>query len=235
MKDLKAKGQLTDQILGALTVEEQVVGVVQRLKNDETYDSIVSWLGQNSISEHDNSSNNDAQPSPIEFFDQEMMTGISSGFQWTRVTGDSSVFDHLFQLYFAWVHPVHTLFSEGHFVHSYKHQSYEFCSPALINAMCAMACHLHTTSAGDAVDFKQLGTRFAEAARASVSTIDKSLTTVQTFAVLFLVESAEGKCLRASSYLNIATKKLSDITVIGHEGFNQVLRDTICGIQRLTM
>ena len=137
-----------EQILYALSTDERVSEILRRLKNGETYDSIVEWLGRASMDDFDISSTFVAS-------DHEM-GGVSSSFQWTAVTAESAVLDHLFQLYFSWVHPVHTLFSEGHFVDSYKRQSHQYCSSLLVNSLCAMACHLHTSANTDEVDFGQL-------------------------------------------------------------------------------
>ncbi|KAI9742923.1 MAG: hypothetical protein M1818_003652 [Claussenomyces sp. TS43310] len=234
VKNLRSKNHLTEQILTALVVDAETSEILRRLKNDETYDSIVGWLGRKPMHEYDTSSTKGSQHSPIETSDEEM-GGLSTTFRWTKVTTEDAILDHLFQLYFAWVHPVHTLFSEGHFSDSYQNQSYRFCSPTLVNAVCAMACNLHTRSADDEIDFEQLGRKFSEAARTNINAMDRSLTSVQAFAVLFLVESARGKCLRASSYLQIATHNLSHIAIQDHDSFCQPLRDTTRGIQCLNI
>jgi hypothetical protein len=112
------------------------------------------WVGR----EYDVLSRKNSPQCASETSDQGMKS-ISS-FQWTSVTSDPALLDHLFQLYFSWVHPVHTLFSEGHFVDSYRRQSNQYCSSILVNSMCAMACHLCTNPEAAEVHFELLGYSF---------------------------------------------------------------------------
>lgn len=154
---------------------------------------------------------------------------------WTSVTSNTAVLDHLFQLYFAWVHPVHTLFSEGHFVDSYKRQSSGYCSPLLVNSICAMACHLHTMVDSEDADFEQLSTEFGEAVRSNIDAGDTSITTVQAFAVMFLVDSAQANVLRAASYLKLAIDGLSSIDYVENQGFYESWINTIRGVRNLNV
>jgi len=166
--------------------------------------------------------------------DYEMSgTATSSNFRWTSVTSNTAILDHLFQLYFAWIHPVHTLFHEGHFVNSYKRQSRDYCSSILVNAICAMACHLHSTEHADDVDFEQLGGRFSDAVKFNINPEDRTVTTIQAFAVMFLVDCAQAHGLRGSAYLKIATAGISNITVANTAGFHEVVKNTVCGIRNL--
>jgi hypothetical protein len=227
IKELKRKGHLMGQILDALSTDELVWEILRRLKNGETYDSIVEWLGRASMDNVDISSTFVAS-------DHEM-GGVSTTFRWTAVTADSAILDHLFQLYFCWVHPVHTLFSEGHFLDSYKRQSHQYCSSLLVNSLCAMACHLHTSADADEVDFGQLGHNFTDAVRCVIDSEDTNITTIQAFAVMFLVDCACGSALRATSYLEVATRNLSNVLSIENDGFKEVLKNTSRGIQSLNV
>jgi hypothetical protein len=229
IKDLRAKDHLTEQILGALSTDEQVSEILQRLKNGETYDSIVDWLGR---APYEGLSPRISQHSTNFGTSDQEMTGTTT-FRWSSVTSDSNILDHLFQLYFAWIHPVHTLFSEGHFVDSYKKQSIQFCSPILVNAMCALACHLHTVEDKDSIDFEQLGVSFSDAVRSSIDPEDRTLTTIQAFAVLFLVDCARGRCLRASAYLKIASDAIPSVAFVDIDGFREVLKNTSRGVRAL--
>lgn len=130
---------------------------------------------------------------------------------------------------------MHTLFSEGHFVDSYQRQSGSYCSSVLVNAICAMACHLHTVVESDEVDFEQLAGEFDDAVRQTINPSDRSITTIQTFAVIFLVDCARAKGLRGVLYLQIATANLSDVTYQEIDGFADVWKNTIRGIRNLNM
>ncbi|RDW58156.1 hypothetical protein BP6252_13567 [Coleophoma cylindrospora] len=235
IKDLKAKDHLTDQILQALSNgdDEHVPEILERLRNGESYHTIVEWLGRLSAGGDGVFSPRGSQHSTVDTSDYEMGGTKSSSARWTFVTSDPSILDHLLQLYFAWVHPVHTLFSEGHFVDSYKKQSIRYCSESLVNAICAMACHLHVQAPGDEVDYEQLAMAFSDAARAKIDLEDKGITGIQAIAVLFLVDCAQSKALRASSYLNMALNNLKNIAMQEDEEYSTVLKATVHGIQNL--
>jgi hypothetical protein len=235
IKELKTKDHLTEQILQALSTDEMVPEILDRLKKGETYESIVEWLGRSPMEDIETLSPRDSQHSTFEASDQEVGSVTSTSFRWTTVTSNNAILDHLFQLYFAWVHPVHTLFSEGHFVDSYKWKADNYCSPVLVNAICAMACHLHSAADGDEIDFEQLGGEFSDAARTDIDSEDDSITTIQAFAVMFLVDCARANVLRAAAYLRVATDKLSSIAWLGNEGFPEVWKNTVRGLRNLNV
>lgn len=230
IKELEAKDNLTRQILRALSNDQHVPEILHRLQNGETYENIVEWLvPSDSCDDH---SPTGSQHSTFDALNHEM-AGMPSNFHWTSVTTDSVILDHLFQLYFAWIHPVHTLFSEGHFVNSFRYNSKLFCSPILVNAMCALACHLHANA--DTDEIERLGLSFSDAVREDIEPDDGCLPTIQALAVMFLVDLARGRGLRASSYLNVASRSLSNVKILQEDGFLEVLRDTTRGIRSLHM
>jgi hypothetical protein len=235
IKELKAKNHLTEQILQALCNDEKVPEILERLKNDGTYESIVEWLGRLPMEGFETLSPSQSQHSSFTASGHEIGGINSTTFRWTSVTSDTAVLDHLLKLYFAWVHPVHTLFSEGHFVDSYKRQLEIYCSSILVNAMCAMACHLHSVAEADVVDFERLGGEFSDAVRASIIAEDKSITTIQAFAVMFLVDCARANGLRASSYLKVATNNLASVAFLESDGFGEVWTNTVRGVRNLTV
>lgn len=160
----------------------------------------------------------------------------SEGLHWTTVTTDERVFRHLFSLYFSWVHPVHTLFNEGLFVNSYQTNSDKHCSHALVNAICAMACQLHTRQGNfkDHVDYDSLGNLFMDSARSLVRPEVEHLTTVQALTIMFLFDYSRSQGHRASTYLRIATGILSRMRFPIEDGcFAACWQDTLCGTQNL--
>ncbi|PBP20368.1 hypothetical protein BUE80_DR008851 [Diplocarpon rosae] len=243
IKDLRAKDHITEQILQALAANEKVPEILERLQNDESYESIVEWLGRAAVGEFETLSPRDSHQSALEASDYEMTgTGqvataapTSPAALWTAVTADTAVLNHLFQLYFAWVHPVHTLFSEPRFVESYRLRLDNFCSPGLVNAICAMACHLHTDASKDELDYVQLGGEFSDAVRGSLDPSDDRLTTMQAFAVMYLVDCARGNALRATSYLKTATEALPTVTYQDDEGFAASFTHTVRGVRNLNI
>ena len=98
-----------------------------------------------------------------------------------------------------------------------------------------MACHLHSVADLDEVDYEQLGGEFSDAVRSSIDPADKSITTVQAFAVMFLIDCTRGKGLRASSYLSAATSSLSSVIIQEVDGFQEVFRNTARGIQNISV
>lgn len=234
IKELKAKDHLTDQILQALSTDEKVPDILERLKKGETYESIVEWLGRSPVEDLETLSPRESQNSTFEASDHEM-GGVTATTTWTKVTTDGAVLDHLFQLYFAWVHPVHTLFDEGHFVDSYKRQVDDYCSSVLVNSICAMACHLHPIVEGEDVNFDQLGTDFADAVKMEIDPVGNEITMIQAFAVMFLVDCARAKGLRATSYLRVATTNLRHVVQQEIKGFADVWRNTARGVRNLNM
>ena len=234
IKELKAKDHFTEQILQTLSAGENVSDILDRLRKGETYESIVEWLDRSSMGDFETLSPRESQHSIHEISDHEMGGINSVPLHWTTVTSDKAILDHLFQLYFSWVHPVHTLFNERRFVDSYKNlQVDHYCSSVLVNAICAMACHLHSVASGD--DFEHLGEEFSEAVRMTIDGEDTRVTTIQAFAVMFLVDCARANVLRAAAYLRIATNRLASATRLDSEGFSDVWKNTVCGIRNLNV
>lgn len=226
---------MTEQILHALSTNEKVPEILERLRNGETYDGIVEWLGRSPVADFETLSPRESHYSTYEASDHEMSgVGGSKPF-WTKVTSDTVILDHLFQLYFAWIHPVHTLFSEGHFADSYGQHLETFCSSVLVNSICALACSLHSAIDGDEIDYERLGTEFSDAARKSLQPDDGSLTTIQAFAVMHLVDCARGNALRATAYLRISTLSLPRASYQDNDGFAESWKATVRGIRNLNI
>jgi hypothetical protein len=94
---------------------------------------------------------------------------------------------------------------------------------------------LHTVADADKVDFEQLGGEFSHSVRMSIDPEDTSVTTIQAFAVMFLVDCGRGSGLRASSYLKVATSDLHRVVYQESEGFPEVWKNTVCGIRNLNV
>jgi hypothetical protein len=236
IKELQAKEHLTDQILEALCADEDVPEILDRLKNGQTCEGIVEWLGRSPMDDDlEILSPRESQHSTLEAEDHEMGGMGSASFLWTTVTFDTGLLDHLFQLYFSWVHPVHTLFNEDRFADSYRRHSKDYCSPILVNALCAMACHLHLVANEDEINIEQLGVEFSDAVKADIDAEDKTVTTIQAFAVMFLVECMRANALRAASYLKTATSVLTGVEYLEIEGLREVWKDTVRGVRNLNV
>jgi hypothetical protein len=138
------------------------------------------------------------------FDDLEMATAESAKAKvrriWTKVTPNQQVVNHLIGLFFTWEFPLFTMVSQKLFLRDYYHGSRDFCSPALVNAISALATRYMkpdlATSPGD-VDL--LGETFF---RESLGLLVRearvhNLTSVQAFALLAVREMSCGRELEA--------------------------------------
>ena len=242
IRELRLGKNVVGRIFEALANDEKVPEVLERLRRRETYESIVEWLGPTQgqgikrSPEVETISPRESHHSAFEASDHEMDGVTPTSSRWTSITSNQSILHHLMQLYFAWVHPVHTLFSEGHFTDNYRRHIDNYCSSVLVNAICAMACHLHSAAERDEIDFEQLGLEFSEAVRADIVSEDQNkITTTQAFTIMFLVDCARSNVPRASAYLKIATDSLPKIAPLGSEGYKEVMKNTVRGIRSLNV
>ena len=217
IKDLKQKNNWVEQILGAMSSDGNEREILERLKNGESYRSIAEKLDRPLFAETEGLSPRSQRQLSVALMDYEMdragerdpESGILHEGRWTSVTNDRELIDHLFSLYFSWVHPVHMLFSRNHFISSYRNQADLYCSSSLVNAICAMGCLLlgekGRFSAEEGLDPVMLRRDFMDEARSLIKPEHyNKRTIVQTFAVMFLVELGQGQGSRASSYLRLA-------------------------------
>lgn len=146
--------------------------------------------------------------------DVNMDSEDESSSRWTSVTTDESRIHHLMALYFSWVHPVHMLFSERHFMGSYRNKNKIYCANSLINAICALGCCYEEDEQGNNGASKRMGERFAQQVLIETKN-ETQMTPVSavTYAILFLVELSSGKGASAFSHLRLAVESLRKISV----------------------
>ncbi|KAF1987459.1 hypothetical protein K402DRAFT_49490 [Aulographum hederae CBS 113979] len=131
---------------------------------------------------------------------------------WTTVISDINLIHHLVGLYFAWIHPVHMLFSEKHFMRSYPSGDETYCTPAMVNTICAMGCFYNTEEGGGYQQNKILGGKFIEQMRKDIAKEDSRKPTYAiTYAILFLAELSSGQARLASSHLRLAVESLARV------------------------
>lgn len=132
---------------------------------------------------------------------------------WTKVCSSQIFILHLFYLYFTWIHPVHMLFSESDFKRDFQTHGKTHCSSSLVNAICAMACHLLEADQGSSrskTDLKLVRNGFLNEALATLSPENyHHLTSIQTFAIIYLAEMSDGRTHSAYPYLRSATEYLN--------------------------
>jgi hypothetical protein len=192
---------------GAEAVLEQTKGTGQ------SYHALIKHLDQHTSQKKNQSptrsleslDNAISEPSDADMDSDEN----TSQTQWTRVTNDTALVDHLMLLYFTWVHPVHMLFNERRFVSSLKAKTLTYCAPSLVNAICAMGCCFMADEQGNNGEAMVYRGRFAQHAHIELQT-ETEMTPVSavTYAILFLVELSAGQARTAFSHLRLAVESL---------------------------
>lgn len=142
---------------------------------------------------------------------------------WTSVTDDDELVSHLISIYFTWVHPVHPALVKDMFV---AHMAAgdlqsQYCSPILVNSICAMACQIsdHTEALTVPGDYTSRGRSFLEEAMGlwTEAAARPCLTTLQAGQPLALALIAIGKDRISTSYI---------------DQMNDIALDLLCAAQR---
>ena len=211
--NLAAENGWIEQIILSLKDDGSNVEIVHRLKRGESHQGIAEWLGRSFVQDAKLSPASELSlSSAIEKYHRDLVENKDPRY-WTNVTTDVSLIEHLLTLYLTWVHPVHMLFDETHFMSSLRDCVDTYCSAALVNAVCAMSCHLLPDTCGDEESrqiIKSLRARFMDEARTLMKGVDSTkMTSMQTYAIMFLTEISGGNGLMATSHLRLATETLS--------------------------
>ena len=232
IQDFRTKEKQTEFFCKALTSDELAPDILRALKGGETIENIVEWLPSRQQDERNGYSPAASHQSNPGVSDQE---DHQPRLSWTEVTRDTPALDHLFRLYFSWVHPVSTLFGQNEFTEAFHRKRTDYCSSLLVNAMCALACSFRSNYDSDGVDYDQLESKFTAAFRENFDPLDKSITTIQAVAIMFLVEMSKGSG-RAALYLKMAVNSITELSArdkLSTSG--RVLRITAQGIRCLTV
>lgn len=115
---------------------------------------------------------------------------------WTTVTQDVAFVERLFELYFQWSHPFYVIFSRECFLRDFRSGREKYCTPLLVNAILAYACHFSDEPQGrtDPENFRTAGDHFfAEARRLLYEDESPSLTTTQALCVMAMREPSAGR------------------------------------------
>lgn len=244
-QDLQTSQQWQQIILNEIGSNGHDREIIRKLRLGETSEKIARWL-----SEQDPISRNMHMIPPDEYSLLDIVHAFELHYrmeegqhgqgsdtvdcQWTQVSSSLTLLNHLFNLYFTWVHPIHMLFSEIAFKQSFDNSDNTYCSSALVNAVCAMACRL--VNAGDVDeetdDVATLANGFMNQARREVLPAKgMPLTSVQALAVMYLAELSNGKARNAIGYLRTCTEYLKVIDLDGQSFDAREI--TLCGIQTL--
>lgn len=231
-RDLQETGDWQRKILNTIGSNGHDREIIMKLRAGESHQSIADWLCKQHPISRSLSIVPPSQRSLVDVVrnleksyqeDGLSRTGAPSEaeVQWTKVSSNRKLIGHLFDLYFTWVHPLHMLFSELDFKHSFRTNDKTYCSSALVNAICAMGCHLlasgRNDTVGKGVDITTLKEGFLKEAREHLLPESYlNMTSIQTFAVMYLADVSSGKARNATGYLRCAVENLKSI-----EGDNQ--------------
>lgn len=205
-----------EQIMHSLKDDTQGTEIINRLKRGESHKAIAEWLGRPLVGIEADGVVSPATENQISEAILRYHKGLVDNHDpcyWTNVTQNGELINHLISLYFTWVHPVHMLFDEERFMASFRDCKDVYCSPCLVSIICAMSCHLlHNIDVDDGetkAAVESLRRRFMDETRFSLTGEHYGkMTTIQTYAVMFLAEFGSGNGLKASSHLRLATEML---------------------------
>lgn len=212
---LGEKNSWIEQIMRSLKVNGQGSEIIRRLKRGESHQSIAEWLGRPLVGSETQAVSPTTEhkiSQAIEQYHRDLVDNHDPRY-WTNVSTEAELIKHLIKLYITWIHPVHMLFDQEHFITSFKDCSDAYCSPALVNIICAMSCHLlHDTREDDEqtkLGIESLRTQFINESQSLMKHADpEKMTSIQTYAIMFLVELGSGHGLIASSHLRLAVESL---------------------------
>ena len=209
---LGEKNSWIEDIIRSLKHDGQGIEIINRLKRGESHKSIAEWLGRPLDPQAVSPKSEHQISQAIEQYHQNLLKNRDPRF-WTQVPTSAELIEHLIKLYFTWIHPVHMLFDQDHFMTSFKDCSDAYCSSSLVNIICAMSCHLLHDAQEEDEDTKSgiesLRTQFVNESQALMKHADfKQMTSIQTYTVMFLVELGSGHGLMASSHLRLAVESL---------------------------
>ena len=212
---LEEQNSQIERIIHSLKDNGQRIEIINRLKRGESHKAIAEWLGRplvgsdtQALSPTDKHQISQA----IQRYHRNLVENRDPRY-WTNVSTNAELIEHLVKLYLTWIYPVHILFDQEHFVASFKDRLDIYYSPALVNIICAMFCYLlHDTwdnDEGTKSAIESLQTQFINESQSLMKHADfKKMTSIQTYAIIFLVELGSRHGLIASSHLRLAIESL---------------------------
>lgn len=212
---LGEKNSWIEKIMRSLKDDGQGIEIISRLKRGETHRAIAEWLGRPLVGSDTQalSPTTEHQISQaIEQYHRNLVENRDPRY-WTNVSTEAELIEHLIKLYFTWIHPVHMLFDQEQFMTSFKACSDVYCSSGLVNIICAVSCHLlHDTHDDDEQTksgIQSLRVQFINESLSLMKNADYGkMTSIQTYAVMSLVDIGSGHGLMASSHLRLAVESL---------------------------
>lgn len=209
------KNSWIKRIMRSLEDDGQRSEIISRLKRGESHQAIAEWLGRPLVGSDTQALSPTTKhqiSQAIEQYHRNLVENHDPRY-WTNVPTEGELIEHLIRLYLTWIHPVHMIFDQEHFLSSFKDCSDVYCSSALVNIICAMSCHLlHDPWDDDEqtrLGIESLRTQFINESKSLLKNAEfGKMTSIQTYAIMFLVEAGSGHGLIASSHLRLAVESL---------------------------
>lgn len=120
------------------------------------------------------------------------------------MTDDLAFVNRLLTLYFTWSHPFYIIFSRESFYKDFHDGRNKYCSPLLVNAICAYACHFSDEPAArtEPTNSRTAGDHFfAEAKTLLYENESPSLTTTQALCLMAMREPSTGRDSSGFGYI----------------------------------
>lgn len=116
---------------------------------------------------------------------------------WTNITEDGSLVQHLLALYFCWEYPTFASLSKEHFLKDFQNGVHRYCSPILVNALLALGCRFSSkssTRANPSDPYTSGDHFFKEAQRLFyLEENHHNLTTIQALGIMSIREASCGR------------------------------------------
>ncbi|KAF9872171.1 hypothetical protein CkaCkLH20_10263 [Colletotrichum karsti] len=116
---------------------------------------------------------------------------------WTNITEDGSLVQHLLALYFCWEYPTFASLSKEHFLRDFQNGVHRYCSPILVNGLLALGCRFSSkssTRANPNDPYTSGDHFFKEAQRLFYLEEDHHrLTTIQALGIMSIREASCGR------------------------------------------
>ena len=212
--------------------DENGASLLERLRQDHARQTFLDTLRRPPISSRADFGSSLTSIQQLDDVAIETVPEVETNQREEGVTTDEALLRHLMALYFTWVHPVYMLFSERHFMSSFRNNDSTYCSQPMLNAMCAVGCCYLTHKEGRQVDAKSLGQRFYHQAWSDMR-VEEDMTLVSsvTYAILFLFELSQGQARNASSHLRLSVESLRSVNK--HYWSEEAFQVSLWGVQTL--
>lgn len=230
---VQEKDRWIESVLQLLN-DENTAGLLDRLRQGQARQTFLETLGRPPMSSRTDfgSSFTPFQQSDHVVIDSVPDSETSQRGAGGSVTTDEALIRHLMALYITWVHPVYMLFSERHFMSSFRNNDSIYCSQPMINAICAVGCCYLAQKEDSEVDTRSLGQRFYHKAWSDMRVEeDMTLVSAVTYAILFLFELSQGQARNASSHLRLSVESIRSVNK--HYWSEEAFQVSLWGIQTL--